>query len=175
MQLCSWVCSHFFSFLFFIFVKKRPNSLTHHWFCWEQWALSNRSTSMALDPKSQHKNKCVPLWPTFSLCIHESWTLGKLNGMNLNYYWECLWQQLENVRNLMRTWWKCIGNKKRMKKSSSQRKNWTPQECMQNNKDQHFKFFSFNFQNYLSPFLACAHAMAHIAVHNMQSKSCNPS
>jgi hypothetical protein len=66
----------------------------------KHWALPHNSTS--LDPQSQNKKKCVPLWPTFSLDIHRSWTLGKPYGIEL---W-CYWEQLgEPHVNIMKTHW----------------------------------------------------------------------
>ncbi len=39
----------------------------------------------------------APLWPTFLVYIHESWTLGKAYGINLRYYWEHLGELFVNL------------------------------------------------------------------------------
>jgi hypothetical protein len=51
-------------------------------------SLPNRGTS--LDPKSQIKKNYTSLCHTFSVRIHGIWTLGKLYGIKLRCYWECL-------------------------------------------------------------------------------------
>jgi len=53
-------------------------------------------------PQLQNRNKCIPLQPTFSFYIHESWTLGKLYGIILRWYWERLREQIGNLGNLKR-------------------------------------------------------------------------
>ncbi len=46
--------------------------------------------------------------PPFSICIHESWNLGKPYGIKLRCYWESLGEQLWNLGNPMGTWWEHI-------------------------------------------------------------------
>jgi hypothetical protein len=75
---------------------------------WENWgSLPNRSTS--LDPRSQISNKCALVWATFSVYIHESWTLGKPYGIKGRCYWEQFEEHLGNLGNLhgnmMKTHW----------------------------------------------------------------------
>ncbi len=74
----------------------------------EHWGLPYCSTS--LDPKLQYRNKWTPQQPTFSVYIHESWTLGKPHGIKLRCYWECITDQLGNLGNLKGTWWNHVRN-----------------------------------------------------------------
>jgi len=41
-------------------------------------------------PVAKTEATVLPLWLTFSVYIHESWTLGKPYGINLRCYWEHL-------------------------------------------------------------------------------------
>jgi len=50
-------------------------------------------------------------WPTFSVYIHESWTLGKPYGIKLRCNCKRLKEQFENLRNPLRTWWEHIRNR----------------------------------------------------------------
>jgi hypothetical protein len=61
----------------------------------EHWALPNGNTS--LDPQLQNKTNELPQQPTFSVYIHESWTLGKPYGIKLRCYWERIREQLGNL------------------------------------------------------------------------------
>jgi hypothetical protein len=77
----------------------------------EYWALLNRSTS--LDPSCKVEPNFLSSWHTFSVYIHESWTLGKPCGIKMRCYWECLHEQLRNLRNLKGTWWEPLGTNKK--------------------------------------------------------------
>jgi hypothetical protein len=70
-----------------------------------------------LDPSCKIKtNVFPPQQLTFSVYIHESWTLGKPYGIKLRCYWECLREQLGNLGNTMRTCWEHIGTRKQKQK-----------------------------------------------------------
>ncbi len=81
---------------------------------WNMGALPNRSNS--LDPSGKIEIAVHPYGPTFSVYLHENWTLGNPYGKNLRCYWELLMRELlGNLRNHMRTWWERNGNKKKNK------------------------------------------------------------
>jgi hypothetical protein len=101
----SW-CAH--NSFFFFFFWKEPYSLAH-----QQKHLSiERSPNVGnpFGPRLQNRNKCIPKQFTFSVYIHESWTLGKPYGIKLRCYWECLREQLGNLRNLEGTQWEHVEN-----------------------------------------------------------------
>jgi hypothetical protein len=50
------------------------------------------------------------LWPTFSVYIHESRTLGKPYGIKVRCYWGLFGEQLGNLDNPVLTPWEHIGN-----------------------------------------------------------------
>ncbi len=82
---------------------------------WNMGALPNRSNS--LDPSGKIEIAVHPYGPTFSVYLHENWTLGNPYGKNLRCYWELLMRELlGNLRNHMRTWWERNGNKKKKQK-----------------------------------------------------------
>jgi hypothetical protein len=92
------------------------------------WPTTNRSAY--LDPSCQKKrNKCVPMWLTFSVYIRESWTLGKpygiktkvLLGTSWGTTWRTDWEKGGKktspqlgipLGNILRTWWEPIENLK---------------------------------------------------------------
>ncbi len=97
--ICCWVLSHFF----IVFWGKGPYWLAHHQFFLEHWALLIRSTS--LDPQSQNRDKCAPLWPICS-----------------DYILENIYSQYsENMGNKLGNWWKHIRNKEKQQKTSPSR------------------------------------------------------
>jgi hypothetical protein len=111
------------------FLVREPTSIGPSPILWEHCTPLNSSTS--LDPSCkidtnmlsllsllfQFTHMRVELWanyalhqPTFSVYIHESWTLGKAYGIKLRCDCKHLGEQFENLRNLLRTWWEHIGN-----------------------------------------------------------------
>jgi hypothetical protein len=82
--------------------------------CWA--ALPNGSTSS--DPGCKIDTNVFPQWLTFSVYIHESWTLGKPYGIKLRCYWKLLREEIWNLGNLKRTWWEHIGNKEGKQKKT---------------------------------------------------------
>jgi hypothetical protein len=109
------VCSNFFSFFWkgpYILIGPSPIFLEH-------WALFPIDAPL-WTPSHKNKNKCVAtLLPTFSVYIHESWTLGKAYGIKLSCHWgENLGEQLENLGILIGTWWEHIENERKKSKKS---------------------------------------------------------
>ncbi len=92
----------------------------------EHWGLPYWSTS--LDLKLQNRYKWTPQQPTFSVYIRESWTLGKPYQIKLRCYWECITEQLGNLRNLKETMLGTHWEQGRPKKKDStpKRKNQCP-------------------------------------------------
>jgi len=77
-------CAH----ILYIFLKELY-VLDHHQFFQSIGHLAIEA--LLWTPVAKQKEATVfPLWLTFSLYIHESWTLGKLYGINLRCYWEHL-------------------------------------------------------------------------------------
>ncbi len=92
-QNCDWTLGNFLQYI-----------------VWHEFSLDPRiilatlpTKSMSLDPQPQNKNKCATLWAAFSVYIYESWTLGKLYGINLKCYWQCLQEQFGYLGNMMGT------------------------------------------------------------------------
>jgi hypothetical protein len=81
--------------------------------------LSSPQWKHLFGPQLQNKNKCSPLQPTFSVYIHENWTLGKPYRIKLRCYWEHFGQQRGNSGNLKGTCWEHIGNKEEKQKKTS--------------------------------------------------------
>jgi len=124
--ISSCVRSHFFSFLEgTILIGPSPNYLEH-------WALLNRTIS--LNPKFQNRNKCTPLWFTFSVYIHGICAKPyRIKLVLLGVSGGYLWKPDENS---MGTWWEHIRTKKKTHPPASpprihtQEKDWTPHGSM---------------------------------------------
>jgi len=69
-------------------------------------------------PSCKIDTNVFPQQPTFSVYIHESWTLGKPYGIKLRCHWKLLREQIGNLGNLKRTWWEHIGNKEEKQKKT---------------------------------------------------------
>jgi hypothetical protein len=99
------------------------NSQHYFWYWLHSISLANFNI-FPLDPiHLQNRNKCTPLQVMFSVYIHGSWILGKLYGINLRFYLECL--EKYNLRT-WGTWWELYENMMRAHKEQAEKKSSLP-------------------------------------------------
>jgi hypothetical protein len=148
-----WEVNSFYMMWFTVIssVLNKLYSLAHQQ-CFENIEpLPNGSTSF--DLLLQNKIRCIFIYPTFSAYRYESSTLGKPYGLKLRCYWECLWEQFGNLKNLVGTW---KTNKRTPlhppppPKRKKQGPSWVHAELS------HWLHETFISKTNLSPFLACA-------------------
>jgi hypothetical protein len=99
MSITSWVHSQLFPFFYEVAILIGLSSILL-----EHWALPSKSTS--LDCSCKMEINVLPSAPTFSVYIHESWTLGKpcywdKSNVLLGTSWGTTWE----LGNLIWTSW----------------------------------------------------------------------
>ncbi len=99
--------------LLIFFFWKEPYSLAHQQIFWTLSTPPMEATS--LDPCCKIETNVFPQQLTFSVYIHESWTLGKPYGIKLRCYWKWFREQLGSLGNLKGTHW----NKEEKTKNNS--------------------------------------------------------
>jgi hypothetical protein len=90
---------------------------------------------------------------TFTVYIHQNWTLGKAYGINLRCYWERLEERLGNVGNLIKIPWEQDDNTLGIRKNKINSSVPSPKE--KHAEPSHW-LHELLFPNCLSPFLAWA-------------------
>ncbi len=85
-------------------LKKKKKSHIHWPIINFFWNIGLSLMKAPLWTQLQNTDKCIPTWPSFSVYIHGSWTLGRPYGVKPRCYWEHLGDSiLEHFGNMMGT------------------------------------------------------------------------